>query len=382
MGNNSMLIIQDDVYSGALHLDEVLLSAIPGSEGGAAAFAFVTKSGLNAIFNSKEFGDFCEAGHHFELYIGIDSITNEDTLAFAKELSEKLGGRLIVKVYYDDSTPDIFHAKTTWFQNPDGNGCVAFVGSGNLTMHGLQKNVEMFSWIEQDRDSFKETLRTWHGWLADAKSAGRIYDIDDPKILARAQKNRWTQEKFPHNVVTDNIPMHSDIAAEPGKSLVVSTIPRQEGRGWSQFAMAKEYYKHFFNFGIDESGENPVPEGSHRVLLRAVNADGTLGPAESRAGNISSKSRNFRIELEAARHVHVATGEFPIAVFLKTGSRTYLYQVFGSDSSWHEALESFALQHNPDLRANQHPKCWIEPGILKSQYPDLPIFNVKNNSDD
>ncbi len=378
MGNNdSMLIIQDDAYSGALHLDEVLLSAIPEAEGGAATFAFVTKDGLNAIFNSEEFRNFCKTGHHFELYVGIDSVTTEDTLAFAKKLSSDLGGRLIVKVYYDDSTPNIFHAKTTWFRNPEGDGCVAFVGSGNLTMRGLQKNVEMFSWIEQDRSAFKETLETWNGWLADAARAGRVHDVDNPKILKRASENKWEQKHSLRYFGEDSPSIAEDLSPEPGKSVMISAIPRQESRGWSQFAMAKEYYQNFFGFGIDETGADPVPAGNRRILLRAVDENGTLHPAESRAGNISSSSRNFRMELGAAKSVFVAVGDNPIAVFLKTGPRTYLYQIFGSNSPWSKDLKAFAKKSNPKLPENQLPKCWIEPDALRAQFPELPILNAK-----
>ena len=90
IANTSTLIIQDDVWDGSLHLDEVLLSAIPAAEGGAPAFAFVTKDGLNAVFGSEEFGEFCRAGHHFDLYIGVDSVTNDETLRFAKKLASDL----------------------------------------------------------------------------------------------------------------------------------------------------------------------------------------------------------------------------------------------------------------------------------------------------
>lgn len=369
-----MLIVQDDIYKGSLHLDEVLLSAIPTSIGGAAAFAFVTTDGLNAIFNSSEFRNYCKAGHHFDLYIGIDSVTNESTLAFADALSKQYCGRLIVKVYYDNSSPDIFHPKTTWFKNEDGKGCVAFVGSGNLTLRGLRNNVEVFSWIEQNETEFIETQRTWNGWIEAANEAGRIYDVDDPFIVARARENKWVRSSACRTSGKSKKSIGKDSYYDSAE-LVITSIPRQHGRGWSQLAMSKEFYQGFFGFEVDEDPSKELDQ-RRRVLLQAVDDDGALRPAESRAGNISQQSRNFRIELEGARSIRVEDGDYPIVVFVKTGSRSYIYEVFDSESEWLEPLREFAIANNPELRSGHLPKCQTEVATLKAALPDLPIFNI------
>lgn len=382
--NKSMLIIQDDIYAGSLHLDEVLLSAIPEAVGGAAAFAFVSRDGLNAIFNSDEFTDFCRAGHHFELIIGIDSITNEHTLEFAKKLSRDLSGRLIVKVYYDDTTPDIFHAKTSWFRNSNGEGCVAFVRSGNLTLRGLQKNVEMFSWIEQDKEGFSETERTWNGWVEAARLAGRLHDVDDPMVVEKARTNYWGRRRSRRSSAQGQeraITGQNTVSIE--NAVVVSTIPKQTGRGWSQFAMKKEYYTDYFGFEIDESGENPVATGNRRVLLRSVSEDGAIGLAESRRGNISSSSRNYRIELGAARNAEVPDDTNPIVVFIKTDERSYLYEIFDNSSvktaEWLNQLVDFATRNAGARRPTEKPKCWTTLNMLSTALPDLPILKARAN---
>lgn len=109
--NSSTLVIQDDNYSGSLHLDELLLDAIPHAQKGAAAFAFATADGLSAIFDSEEFARYCANGHHFDLYLGIDSITDLRALERAKELIDKHDGRLNVRVYYDSTNRGIFHPR-------------------------------------------------------------------------------------------------------------------------------------------------------------------------------------------------------------------------------------------------------------------------------
>jgi hypothetical protein len=120
-----------------------------------------------------------------------------------------------------------------------------------------------------------------------------------------------------------------------------------------------------------------VAKGSRRVLLHAVNDDGTLMPAESRGGNISGGSRNFRMELDAARKVVVDEGGHPMVVFLKTGSRSFLYQVFGTDSPYNGRLADFAVRHNGKLRKNDNPKCWCEAEPLRREMPELAIFAAK-----
>lgn len=376
---SAMLVIQDEIYEGSLHLDEVMLSAIPSAIKGAGSFAFATQNGINAIFNSNEFRDYCHAGNHFELILGIDSVTNDKALIYAKKLSDSLDGRLIVKVYYDESASSIFHPKTTWFANkPDINGGSMFVGSGNLTLNGLQNNVEMFSWIELDQLCLAETMSTWSKWLHRANAAHHIYAVDDPFILERANANSSPLKKGTKHVgdrtafeETKQLLLSNDF------NVIVSSIPRQTDRGWTQFAMKKEYYTGFFGFSTEDT-----PEAKDvRVLLRAVNSDSSLQLAESRTGNISRGSRNYRIELDGARNIEVANDDNPIVVIVKTGPREYLYEVFDSTSGLLGPLAKFAQRINPNLPKNQKPKCLTTVKSLRESFPDLPILNVKDDGD-
>lgn len=378
-GTKAMLVIQDETYSDSLHLDEVLLSLIPSAECGAAAFAFATRDGLNAIFNSVEFKEFCRQGHHFELYIGIDDVTNDRTLEYAKQLSLEHSGRLTVKVYYRDDEQTIFHPKTTWFKSggsPEGG--TVLIGSGNLTLRGLQSNTEMFGWIDQDSEGFTETLRGWNRWIEEATKDGLIYRADDPAVIRRAKANKWRSGE---RIRIASPESHARLEPYDDKALMISAIPRQRSRGWTQFAMAKRFYDGYFGFEHEEMDGRTIAKGSRRVLLHAVKEDGTFMPAESRRGNISGASRNFRMEIDGARNVVVDPGKNPMVVFVKTGQRDYVYQVVGTDSPYHEKLIDFARRHNSSLKKNEGPKCWCDVTPLREEMPELAIFRVELSSE-
>lgn len=374
VSNTSTLIIQDDIWKGSLHLDEVLLSAIPYAESGAAAFAFATQDGLNAIFGSEEFRDFCRRGHHFDLYIGIDSITDDKTLRFAKKLAFELNGMLNVKVYYNPDRASIFHAKTTWFKNADGDGCLAFVGSGNLTRSGLQKNIEMFSWIEQDEHVFKETLSTWYGWVDSARQAGRIRDIDDSEIIARAKKNEFSTSAAASSrgeaELSDNF-----AASISNNAVLISKMPKQTGRGWGQFVMSKRFYTDYFGFQDTGKGDKRLHGPKRRVLLRNVDDRGNVGELESRAGNISQSSSNYRIEIEGGHSFDKNDLGTHMIVFVKIDRREYLYHICDSKSSWCMELSTFADEHKTkDLKGG--PKCLVSLPLFENEFPDHPLIQA------
>lgn len=377
--NSSMLVIQDDVWSGSLHLDEVLLSAIPEAEDGAAAFAFATKDGLNAIFGSEEFLSYCQHGHHFDLYIGIDSVTTPKALEFAKSLSSRLKGKLNVWVYYDESPSSIFHAKTTWLRNQGGDGCIAFVGSGNLTRAGLQKNVEMFSWIEQDKGAFATTLNTWNGWVEAADKAGRLWEVDNETILARASQNIPTRsvDEPPSSGGFSSETSIIDRVPEDSGAVIISQMPKQSGRGWGQFVMTKSFFEDYFGIDLDRKDGQWVVSSTarrHRVLLREVHEDGTIGELESRAGNISRSSSNFRIELAGGHRLEENDDAKIFVVFVKIGAREYLYEINPDSSVWNRQLETFAEENRGALTGK--PKCRVSLSTFAKAFQGYPLLKA------
>ncbi len=75
-------------------------------------------------------------------------------------------------------------------------------------------------------------------------------------------------------------------------------------------------------------------------------------------------------------------GDRPVVVFAKTDDRTYLYQVFGSDSKWSSALVELARSSNNKLKGKENPKCRISMRRLIEAIPDLPVARAAGALDD
>jgi HKD family nuclease len=81
-----------------------------------------------------------------------------------------------------------FHAKTYFFGN-DRDGLL-LVGSGNLTLRGLEQGHEVFSRFDSTDDQGLAAIRSWRDWMQEL-----IEDLDDVEVHRRwwhlRSKTRW-----------------------------------------------------------------------------------------------------------------------------------------------------------------------------------------------
>src|SRR6266571_1075568 len=81
-----------------------------------------------------------------------------------------------------------FHAKTYFFGN-DRDGLL-LVGSGNLTLRGLEQGHEVFSRFDSTDDQGLAAIRSWRDWMQEL-----IEDLDDDEVHRRwwhpRSKTRW-----------------------------------------------------------------------------------------------------------------------------------------------------------------------------------------------
>lgn len=363
-----MLCIQDECFGESLHLDEVLLSSVPTASAGGAAFAFASSDGLNAIFGSNEFREYYKY-NKFTLVVGMDAVTNENSLARATELVKQSRGSLDVRVYLTDNPRSIFHPKFAWFKDQREGGSVSLVGSGNLTLQGLQTNVEAFSWESLSEQQIRQTMRTWENWLRAAESEGRLFEITDDKVLKRAERNSRRRRIQPDNNARGREKeqkTHSPHALD----VLISGIPKQTGRGWSQFNMKKEYFETYFGFDSEDTSKNI----GRRILLQQVLGDGTVQPAESRPGVISSTSSNYRIELDGARDIPENLSGMPLVCFAKGGERYFRYQILLPEDALYAKTLRFADGQSASRPKNQLPKCLVGGDAVREALPELPLL--------
>ena len=157
-------------------------------------FAFSTKAGVELFLDLPEIQALLTRGGRIRLTVGVDAITNGETLLYLRERTTAAGIRLQVRAYVHP-LPGTFHPKFMWFVR--GNQVNVIAGSGNLTPSGLgcaptarpTGNWEAFLIQELDTASSAHFLQSIEDWLTRATNAGHLLEVDHPRSLARGAAN-------------------------------------------------------------------------------------------------------------------------------------------------------------------------------------------------
>jgi hypothetical protein len=147
--------------------------------------------------------------------------------------------------------------------------------------------------------------------------------------------------------------------------VLVAEIPKAAGR-WKQANFDLATWTGFFG----------AREGSQRTIkLRHVEADGTLGPLETRR-SVAVKSRNFRFELDAAGGIPYPIQGRPIVVFLRLESGDFLYRLvlphYGDE---HARLDKF-LTNRWYGRNDRMRRIRATVEDLSNHLPDSPLWTA------
>ncbi|WP_139126991.1 phospholipase D family protein [Vibrio parahaemolyticus] len=172
-------------FEGSGSLIDAVGDGSKGAISGGGVYAFASAKGIDLLFTQTEFSNFLESsGGNYHLIVGIDEITNSNSLIKLAEFQESYEN-LKVNVFYHKENK-LFHPKFTWFLKNSGEGEL-IIGSGNLTESGVSNNWEAFFSIEQCKDEFNETLKAWDDFLEEHSSF--LLSIDDERILNAAKEN-------------------------------------------------------------------------------------------------------------------------------------------------------------------------------------------------
>ncbi|WP_167855773.1 phospholipase D family protein [Vibrio tasmaniensis] len=156
-----------------------------GAISGGGIYAFASAKGVDLLFSQIDFSNFLESfGNSYHLIVGIDEITNTDSLEKLGELQNNYEN-LKINVFFHNERK-LFHPKFTWFLKNDGEGEV-IIGSGNLTESGISNNWEAFFSIVQSEKDFANTLKSWDEFLEEHSSF--LLSIDDRRVVNAAQEN-------------------------------------------------------------------------------------------------------------------------------------------------------------------------------------------------
>lgn len=331
-----MLYIQDFSFSQSYSTHEALISSCSASNQGYGAYAFASKSGVDVLFNDKEFDALLDRGT-YSMVVGIDQITNEKCLERLGEIQDTKAN-FNVQAFYHNNNGSLFHPKVSFFRSEKGQGTL-IVGSGNLTLGGLRRNREAFGVIELSDEEFTRMEAYWQAWLNESKN--NLKEIDDDEVIARARENVHIRmpNKKDRNIeleheAKEEEPQEIEISIAEGWSytedskVLLAEIPRSGDR-WKQANFDIETFRTFF-------GATPG-DNSQRVLLRSLNEDTTLSSIEVRP-SVSVKSQNYRFELDAASGIlYPVTGK-PIGIFIQLTTRMFLYHLFMPNHALYEEI--------------------------------------------
>ena len=308
--------LQDPTAPDTVYLFEAIVEAADGAESCAGLFAFASRAGVDCLIRDPAIQSFLR-NSTMSLLVGIDAITNRETLEHLREL-EQHHERLSVQVFRNP-TNALFHPKVVQFGYPDGRQSM-IVGSGNLTPGGLRGNFEAFNVVRAAANDALD-LSSWNRFFT--THAVNIGAIDEAAL-----------ERAARNVVRGHQRLR-DAEAEPGTQRTAATnvelpVPLADrflvaqvpgGDRWTQVGFNIEVIRNFFRV---------EPHTSQRVYLVECRPDNTFAePEPPRPCVYSPVNRNHRIEIAArpgAPYPDEAEGR-PIAVFRELQTRSFAYML-------------------------------------------------------
>jgi hypothetical protein len=331
---------------------EELIAASVSAEAGGAVFAYARANGIDLLLRDPEFQRFLKTGR-FDLIVGVDGVTDVSALDRLQTIAAEFP-RLRTKVFFHDRPATTFHPKFSWFRGLKGG--IALVGSGNLTVGGLTTNWEAFAIVPLTPAGARAAEAEWQRWKA--LHAFQLRDVSDSAVRARAAKNIATR---PDRNVHDDIP-------RPGRpnsasEALIVEVPRASTR-WNQANLDQSSFVNFFH----------ANDPRRRVQLWHVNDSGKIAADPEIRPGVAVKSKNFRIELRAAAGLPYPSPDRPIAVFVATGFRRFLYMLL-MPSSPHYRQVAEILAKGSRSPKRQMKRLALSADQLSSAWPGSPLWS-------
>ncbi len=318
---------------GTAKLLEAIDDAATNAICGGGVFAFASKGGIDALFARPNISSMLALQQRFHLIVGIDAITNAESLLCLGDKLSQFPDALTVNVFFHEYPSSIFHPKFSWFQHEAGLRLVT--GSGNLTLRGLGQittgsfppgNWEAFSvqsLVGADATAANQQI---NDWLTEQRSVGTLCSLEDERVRDRAMSNgrvrflpvpAAVQQSTPSDVpvpAANAVPVDGIEFGTP--EVLVREIPKNRT---GQADVGRSALTEFF--GYDGVAKN--------VYIQHVSADNTLGPVDS-IRLFVNESDNYRLELRAIAELEYIIGEDDsrmILVATKLDRRSFRYTI-------------------------------------------------------
>jgi hypothetical protein len=347
-----MLRWQDPDDPDAPTLLEELIGGADGAEAGAGIFSYVRSNGADLLLRDADFQVFLSRGR-FELVVGVDGVTDPAALDRLETISREYP-RLSIKVFLHDRAGTTSHPKFCWFRKR--NGGVAVVGSGNLTLGGLTRNWEGFALVPLTTAAVRSLEARWRTWTLLHRT--QLRELSDPDVRTRAARNVATR---PDRNVRDDRPVPRRPASE--SPVLIAEIPRASNR-WNQANFDLDNFVNFFH----------ADDPRRRLQLWHISDSGVIAAEPEVRPGVAVRSRNFRVELGAAAGLDYPAVSRPIAVFVATGPRNFLYMLL-MPTSPHYATAAAILGRRARPPRNRVRRATLTVQELRREWPPAPFWS-------
>jgi HKD family nuclease len=360
--------VQDPTSPDTVYLFEAIIDAAQDATELFGIFAFATLGGVRALVTDPIVQSFLDRGGHFHLIVGIDAVTNRQTLEYLLAFDgEHLNAT--VRVFWNDSA-GLFHPKLMHFRYGNG-GEVLIVGSGNLTPGGWRENFEAYTVL---RSRAREAIDVSSMTRFLARHDGAIRAIDE-EALERAGRNlirggrigrRRPVEVEPEVVeaALEAVVDAEEVPAPAVDRVLVAQVPAAGGR-WHQVHFNQAVIAQFFQVRADST---------QRVYLVERRFDGTRGDEEVRPCIYSTSNKNYKIELGGRRHEDYPAVGVPIAIFRETHARSFEYMLIMPGEPGHAELQQL-LTLLPHVGRGL-PRAITDTTELRAGWPGSPLLAV------
>lgn len=351
--------LQDPTHGGTTYLYEAVLEAAADAVSWRGIYAFASRGGVDRLVEDPVIVEFFRKGGRADLLIGLDAVTNRKTLEGLQELDRE-NERFKPKVFWNDGS-GLFHPKLSDFRYRDGSSTL-IVGSGNLTPGGLMTNYEGYMVVTAgpgerlDVSALDEFLE---------RHADDIREID-PAALKRAAQNIVPQFRKTSRRRAATRAAQEPATAIPGRVLIAQ-VPRA-GNRWAQVHFNKEVVEKFFRIGDTRV---------QRVFLTEVEASGRRKDVEARPCVFSTRNRNHRIEIGAAKGRKPYPGSPPLVVFKERQLRAFDYLLLVPGKPGYRRLDTLARQL-PGIGRGLL-RTMTDTGRLGEAWPDCPLLRAKGS---
>ncbi|MBQ7555815.1 phospholipase D family protein [bacterium] len=352
--------------------------------------AFASCGGVSAftkyIVNAKK------EGMDIRIILGIDQ------KGTSKEALEEVLKWNVQAYVYHTSSNNIFHPKVYLFENEDIFTLI--VGSNNLTIPGLVRNVECSLLVKDIKSNpvHHEFYAYWKSILDGTeinlypitqqfinslvknklvlsdKERAEIYDeksIEKKSEIGKLVFKTVPLQKFPIGFnpriirvkktgIKSNTPQKTQ-ALLIGNEVLIAEIGG--GSRWKQVNFPVNIFENFFGA---ERGKN-----NYTIELMNISKDGTLGDVETRQA-VSVKSQNYRFEINCkeTQRKYPGNEKRPIAIFVKLDGRAFAYHVLLSGYKRYSSIKKY-LYNESKSSPRELKRAIVHVEALHAIYPEL-----------